>query len=493
MSKHLITLFVCWLCICSFKVGGQQHEETMLTASQIKQDFQQLYSELQLAHYDTFFNLPKKQYDKKFEQFLLSITSPMSKLEVQVLFQQFMALGRIAHSKVDWPIAAYQAYRADGGKSLPLYVSVSKRQMWVSDYYGEEAGVERFDEVLAIDGLSSAQWLDRFASHISADNQRLSNTLIQNIFPLVLWLELGEKDAYEITLKSPSGGIKTVLVSALTQQQVSQKVSALTDSPEEDLTVQTARMLDNDIAYLRPGPFYNTQSENVWDNTDFVNFIDSAFTSFNEQKAKALLIDLRSNPGGTNSFSDPMIAWFADKPFRFASEFIVKVSPQSQAANDERLKTSTDSSDISHKLAEFYNTHKHGETFTFSLPDALPNKNKRFNGDVYVLVNRNSYSNAVSVAAIVQDYGFGQVIGEETADLATTLGAMESFTLRHTGIKVGYPKALIIRPNGSRVPEGVTPDYLIDIDMTQDQQRFMFEKAVAKIKIDLASGKKTPN
>ena len=77
---------------------------------------------------------------------------------------------------------------------------------------------------------------------------------------------------------------------------------------------------------------------------------------------------------------------------------------------------------------------------------------------MFVLTGPHSYSNAVSVAAIAQDYNFATVIGEPTADLATTYGAMETFSLNHTGIVVGYPKALIIRPNGDTRPAGVIPD-----------------------------------
>ncbi len=41
-----------------------------------------------------------------------------------------------------------------------------------------------------------------------------------------------------------------------------------------------------------------------------------------------------------------------------------------------------------------------------------------------------------------------RIVGEETSDLATTYGAMESFTLPRTGLKVGFPQARIIQPSG---------------------------------------------
>jgi hypothetical protein len=76
-----------------------------------------------------------------------------------------------------------------------------------------------------------------------------------------------------------------------------------------------------------------------------------------------------------------------------------------------------------------------------AIPLVEPREGRRFTGAVCLLINRQSYSNAVLVAAIAQDYGFATVIGEETADLASTFGAAEKFTLPGTGIEVSFPKA----------------------------------------------------
>ena len=145
------------------------------------------------------------------------------------------------------------------------------------------------------------------------------------------------------------------------------------------------------------------------------------------------------------------------------------------------MKLSVDDTDVSHQLANFYQQNKSGEVFTFDLPLSQPHSDKQFKAPVYVLVNRYSYSNAVSVAAIVQDYGFGEIIGEKTADLATTFGAMEKFKLSNTGIEVGSPKALIIRPNGDESPDGVTPDYVIPMPFSLDSEGKQLQQAVELI------------
>jgi C-terminal processing protease CtpA/Prc len=84
----------------------------------------------------------------------------------------------------------------------------------------------------------------------------------------------------------------------------------------------------------------------------------------------------------------------------------------------------------------------------------------------------------VSVAALVQDYKFGTVLGEATSDMATTYGAMETFALPNTGIVVGFPKAHIVRPNGDLRARGVTPDIAIAIPVVQTPADAVLQRAV---------------
>src|SRR5690606_33237662 len=175
------------------------------------------------------------------------------------------------------------------------------------------------------------------------------------------------------------------------------------------------------------------------------------------------LIDLRANPGGDNSFSDHMVAWFADRPFRFSSSFRIKVSDAAVAANRKRLDAQGGGRDtVSAQLAAAYAGKPPGSIVPYDVPEVAPRPAPRFDGEVYVLIDRHTYSNAVLVAATVQDYGFATILGEESSDLASTYGAMETFTLPRTGIEVGFPKARILRPSGDPRPRGVIPDTAID-------------------------------
>ena len=239
------------------------------------------------------------------------------------------------------------------------------------------------------------------------------------------------------------------------------------------------------MAYLRPGPFYDNRPEasTPWDPTAFREFIDAAFGQFIAAGAKSVLIDLRDNPGGDNSFSDPMVAWFADQPFRFSPGFDIKVSEAAVESNRKRLDSiGGDEDSTSRQLAAAYQARPAGSRVMFPIPLVPPRKEGGFKGKVYLLINRHSYSNTVLVAAIAQDYRFGKVLGEETADLASTYGALEKFTLPLTGIEVSFPKARILRPNGDPQARGVVPDIAIVTPLAAGSTDTVLEEALALVR-----------
>lgn len=437
-------------------------DSELLSPEQIRADFKQLYRSLKRAHYDLFANISAADYTAAYEDYLEQFTQPLSRDQVNLRFQQFMALGKVAHAKIDLPMHAFQAFREQGGKAFPLYIKVVDEQIFVSENYSTET-IPLGAQLISIDGVAVGEYLARLKRYLSADTEIMANGFLEFYLPMLIWFEYGAQEHFSVTYQSGEAKRVTRKVAAMSRTAM----QALETSGPERLELgmeREFRMLDGQVGYLRPGPFFNTDpnAKDLWDTTNFKVFIDSAMQSFGENQAQALLIDLRNNPGGSNSFSDYMLQQIAHKPFQFAAQFSVKVSPESIAANAKRLANAAQTKDsFSQKIAAEYAARKTGDVFAYSIETVEPLSSGRFTKPVYVLTNRHSYSNAVFVAAIVQDYGFGTIIGEETADLATTYGAMEHFKLEHSKLTVGYPKALIIRPSGDNTVRGVVPDIAI--------------------------------
>jgi Peptidase family S41 len=458
-------------------------DQTVFSPAELRADFAQMYCGLQAAHFNLYAFTPKGELDKRYAQLLAQINRPMTRFEAKVLFELFAAEVRMGHTRVDSPTADWNAYRKNGGKGFPLQIRIADQRVYVAENLSGLDAVRPGDEITRLNGRSMAQWLKRTERHVSAETSSMAHSIMEYDFAIYLWVELGAAAEFDIETRSASSAARLLRLPARTSAEMEavrlkQPVVLDLENPPRE-----AKLLDHGIAYLRPGPFYNSEAKTgaeEWEVAGFSEFIDHAFEGFLQAGASRLIIDLRGNPGGDNLFSDVMVSWFATRPFRFASQFKIKVSAESIAANAARIEhDAAAAGPVSREYADLYARSRIGDEVDFPIPQALPRADKRFDGKVFVLIDRQSYSNTVAVAALVQDYRFGVIVGEATSDMASTYGAMEQFALDHSGLLVGYPKARIVRPNGDLRSRGVTPDIAISVPIVQSPRDEVLQLAIA--------------
>ena len=488
-------LSVIWLLFSLSSPAADTTAAETLSAKQVREDFTELYQTLQAAHANLYAHQSKAEYDALYKRMLESFTKPLTRTETEIAFQRFVAFGRVAHARIDGLQIRFGSYRQQGGRALPIGVRIQDGAVWIADNYSGDSAIQRGDQLLALNGMPVADVLQRVAVHVSADTDYLLHTMLELWFPALIWQEFGPLPNFQLTLQRDQQKPHVVQLAAKTRTEAQTFASQQAPVLALDWDQREARIIaplaeqGNAIGYLRPGPFYNNEAgaTDVWDNRAFIEFIDRSFKQFIDAGVPAVLIDLRDNPGGDNSFSDHMLNWFADKPYRFTSDFRIRVSAATTASNARRMQASESAAgDISRRFAELYSKHQPGDMVSYEFPFNTPKASPRYHGDVFLLINRRSYSNTVLVAAIAQDYGFATVIGEETADLATTYGAMEQFTLTHSGLTVGYPKALIIRPSGDKTIRGVQPDWPIPTPIIEAENDPVQQLALEHIRRRLA-------
>jgi C-terminal processing protease CtpA/Prc len=453
------------------------------TASELRADFTAMYQGLQSAAYNLYAFTPKAELDRAYRHTLAGLNNAMTLFKAQIRFEEFASRIHMGHARVNFPYAVWTQYLTDGGKAFPFAIRVVGGKTFVAQNQSGMGAIARGDEILKLNGSPMRTWLRRAERHVSAETPYMAHSLMEFDFPTYVWVELGEVAGFDLALRKSDGKTLKVRVPARTSSEMKAFAAAQPPPLALDNPMREAKILADNVAYLRPGPFYNADARtgaDQWDVSGFRTFVDGAFDKFNAAHADRLIIDLRGNPGGDNLFSDVMIAWFADKPFRFFSQFNVRVSPESTKANADRLQNDAEAAGpVSRQYAEMYAHAKPGDVVDFEMPLVEPRKDERYRGKVFLLIDRQSYSNSVAVAALVQDYKFGKVLGEETSDMATTYGAMEQFKLSKTGITVGYPKAHIVRPNGDLRARGVRPDIAIRIPPVETPADEVLQRAVA--------------
>jgi hypothetical protein len=457
-----------------------------IPAEAMRQDFADLYAGVKQAHYDLYARTSRADYDRLFADMNAGITGPMSRAEAAAFFQHFMAFGHIAHARVDAASEAWGAYRQAGGRAFPLDIRIRDERIFVALNGSGSALIAPGDEIVSIDGIAAPDWFARASTLMSADTPYMLGTMMESGFRRLLWSELGDVAGFDLVLRRGDAERFTVTVPALSPTDLTAAQAGQPSRLDLSWTAREARMLGDGVAYLRPGPTYDVEAQTeatAYDNTAFKAFVGKAFEDFLDAGATDLILDLRDNPGGDNSFSDLLLAWFATRPFHFTSSFTIRVSQQTTASNAARLTVAgNDPTGISAAMARAYAGATPGTAIDFPIPMVEPRAGRRFIGRVFALINRRSYSNTVAMAATLQDYGFATLLGEETSDLATTYGAMETFALPRTGLVVGYPKAFIVRPDGDRAARGVAPDIAIETPIVEGPNDPVLEQVLARVK-----------
>jgi len=435
--------------LCSLLSFGQKK----FPKQEVIEDLTFLRKSLEEAHYNLYIYTSKEAFNQNFESVKSSITKDsLSILEITSLFQGVISKANNGHTEIPFPGAVYIDYAYSGGTIFPLEIAFEEGKSLIRKNWSNNKAIEIGSEIMSINNQSIDDVLQQIYPLISAERNYFKLAKIELIsFPRLYWQAFGEQKNFEIEIKK-DGKIEKHQIKAI--------------SLIEDYEVKRNELFSekrelqflNQAAYLKPGNFGG-------DEEKYRRFIDSSFVEINKQKLPNLIIDLRNNLGGDDSFSDYLVSYIADKPFRWYSEFTLKTSAILKAHVRENY-------DTNNPFWQSVLTHEDGSIYAYEFDEYKPQPiEKRFSGKVYVLINRQSHSQSAVTAAQIQDYEFATIVGEETGDFPSLYASQYSFVLPHTGIDVKISKGFIVRVNGSKKAEGVIPDiYIKDHLLDEDDE-----------------------
>lgn len=487
MIFRLTHRFFALLLLATFAPANAQGSDDCAdcyTAQEARDDLQTLYSRLQQEHVNLFARRSKIEYDAHIAALLGRLNGPVPRAEFNLMLQNAMAFGNIGHSKTEAALADVFAHIGNGGRIIPLSIVYRDSGMITDNWTGLGDALPPASRITALGGMAVSEFEDRARQIISADTRRLLRSQIELGLPAYLYLIFGAVDDLRVDYISPDGNAASHSVSAVTfgDMRALQDARAL-PRPDRQAIARIHRDLGEGVFYLQPGPFSATEDERGEDGEPYAiepfrAFVTEAFAAMTQSGARDLIIDLRDNGGGDTSFSDLIIARLVDAPYRYASSYEVRAGPNTKAVWADRPR---EPDTLAGRIAAAVADAEDGGLVSIVLPEMQPISDNAFRGRVWVLVNRHSYSNAAVIAALMQDLGIATVLGEETADVPTTYGAVENFTLPHSGASITYPKAYMVRPSGSEEARGVVPEFDIAPNPVGESRDLMLETAVKQI------------
>ncbi len=444
----MITRVVALILCLPYFLNAQPTTPTFAKAEVLK-DLDYLYESLQEAHYDLYAYVPRETIDSVYTSVKQSVQQDsLSLLEATNTLQRLISAAAMGHTYIDYPVQAYIEYAYAGGTLFPLEVAFEDGKSLVRKNFSSDDKIPVGGEIRRINGQSMPKILAAIYPHISAERLYLKQAKIEMYsFPRFYWQVFGQQDEFSVDIRS-NGNTKTFHISAVPV------IDGYEARRNEILNTTLDLTFYESAAYLNPGSFGG-------DLESYQHFLDSAFAKINERGSQQLIIDLRNNSGGDDAFSDYLVSYIADQPFQWNSGFTLKTS----AFLKDHVRQHKDTTNAYFRSIL---DHEDGDIYEYEFDDYQPQPAvRRFHGKVYVLVNRQSHSQAAVTAAQIRDYGLGTIVGEETGDYPSLYASNFQFNLPKTGILVHASKGRIIRVNGSTREEGVIPhirirDHLLD-------------------------------
>jgi hypothetical protein len=352
-------------------------------------------------------------------------------------------------------VADYIAYAQSGGTLFPLEVAIEDGKALIRKNWSSNPEIKTGSELVSINGQSIESVFKEIYPQISAERLYFKHAQLENMsLPRFYWLAFGEVKYFEVQVLQ-NGKLTTDHISAI-------KAIEDFEMKREDILKHERifKSLSPATAYIQPGDFGGYLDQ-------YKQFIDS---SFNEIKAKAyknLILDLRNHSGGDDAYGDYLVSYIADNPFKWASRFQLKTS-QALKAHSRKHRDTTQA--YWKSILE----HKDGEIYDYEFDNYIPQpESNRFKGQVYVLVNRQSYSQSTVTASQVKDYGWATIVGEETGEYPNLYASIYSYSLPETGITVEVAKGKIERVSGADHGTGLMPDIEIKDHLLDDEDEIL--------------------
>ena len=365
--------------------------------------------------YNPALEIYNPQFDAKADSLVNLISADsISYLEAFKRISQLATLSNEGHFSLgNWQDTVHSGFLANRYQYLPVSVRIldGKIFAWIDN--SNEQVLNRGDEILNINGLSSSRILKEIYSATPADGaiETYLQKTVEIGFPWMYYLYVSQPDAFEMELRDTSGNLRAVRIDALTRdEQFDNYDKYYPDREEEKEEAFYDLKIEGSTAFFT----LNSFDYRLVDKVKSSKFYKEIFAELQSKNIKNLVVDLRDNTGGRNEFADDIVPFICNR-------------------QDDFLKK-TLSWDLKMKTYKFPKRAK-----------------EAFDEKIYVLVDGRTYSAGSTLARYLNEYADAVIIGEETGTRyeGFVAGSKQAISLQNINVKIGIPRYHIYFPESS--------------------------------------------
>jgi C-terminal processing protease CtpA/Prc len=400
--KRLYLLIV-FISACSFCNGQDSLKNDAVKyypVSQLKADFLIFRSILENAHPSVYRYILPGAMDKYFDAGMAKIDHPLTTIEFWQILENVLAKMGSGHTNVIPDTVFANKYKAASHSILPFNIYIHDNRVFVrSNIRKADTTFKAGDEILVINNEPVSAILEQFRGLVTGDgySNSFKDYRLESSFTELYNLLHGDKYQFMIFFKQ-GDAVKKALVKAV-------------QARKKD-TVKTKKQ------YIALGPTVSYPAElpatAVLKISNFTyryySFThDSLFSDINKKGIKNLVIDLRNNTGGATNVCRDLMAYFMKQKYSFhmGQEAVMNVDRFVYIAR----QISKEPGDL--VMKQLQEEHHYFLDKNVSNGRYVPEKNP-FKGNLYLLVNRGTYSAASLLAVAIKKQLDCTIIGEET-------------------------------------------------------------------------------
>jgi len=420
MKHHIfIFLIISLFSSCTENSDSEQgfYNFQKFSIQELKGDLIFLFNKLDSTHYNLYHKNSKKEFENKLNELTNEIKDSMNLFQFYYHILPIYDMLEDAHSHLIFPFNYTKEYEVQGGKFIPLEVEIEDGHIYIEKNHSQE-DIPLYSEIITINSVTSSEIISSLSILVNNERETSEDKYMAHFFDRVLFPLFGFDKYYLIQIRTPSGETHSIELTGVT----------------------------SDVFHTEKEPFYSFYNIgetigvidiNLCEGRDkFASFCDSVFTVLQKNNTPNLIIDVRDNGGGSTFHGDTLFTYITNKKFTQYGPVKMK--------NSTMVNRNFDTT-----YFEEYPSQQ--ETNSANL--------KRFQGDVYMIANENSFSSATMLATTFKCYDMGTLVGKETGGVQIFFDEPIVMSMSNTGIRFLSSYQYRWCACGKSTDQGVLPNH----------------------------------
>lgn len=421
------------------------------TPDEIRADVDWLFARIEDAHPDPYSVTSREEMARHRAAFLASLPRPVPRAHFLPALERLVARLGDGHTGVGAGEET-SCYVASGGRLFPLRVTWDGERVRVRETPPEWRHLLAREpapgtELLAING-HPVRWLfERLTEQRSGELPAWRRALVEGLLSQALY-QNGVLAPFRIQYRTPDGAVAVRVLEGARLDR---------GPPRAPRGPATYRLLRSRIAYID----FRDMNRDL--RGELARFLEQTFAELRRAGARGVVVDLRSNGGGSEELGAQLLDYVTDRPYRFHGGVVRKTSRTWRDALRAQAPWWVPVGLAVRLLApdELVEAWRAPDgRISSSTDDALlrPGRNPlRYRGPVAFLIGPRTFSSAGGLAGAIAEYRLATLIGETTGQPTAAFGDLIPLQLPRTRIHATISTARFLRANGDARPLPVAP------------------------------------